>query len=153
MPFLSQSRMTGTTSPFGVSAANPMWKYCFSTRLSPSREALNSGNFVSAATHAFIRKARMVNLTPAFSFSLLSWTRNASRSVMSASSNCVTCGIITQLRARFAPEIFLMRESGFISTAPNFVKSTFGHGGRLSVPPPVNAPAGVAACADIACFT
>ena len=31
---------------------------------------------------------------------------------MSASSNCVTCGIITQLRARFAPEIFLMRDSG-----------------------------------------
>ena len=31
---------------------------------------------------------------------------------MSASSNCVTCGIITQLRARLAPEIFLIRDSG-----------------------------------------
>ena len=34
---------TGTTRPFGVSAAKPMLKYFFSTRLSPSSEALNSG--------------------------------------------------------------------------------------------------------------
>ncbi len=56
---------------------------------------------------------------------------------MSASSNCVTCGIITQLRARLAPEIFLIRDSGFVSTGPNFAKSTVGHGSRLSAPPPV----------------
>ena len=49
---------------------------------------------------------------------------------MSASSNCVTCGIITQLRARLAPEIFLIRDSGCDSTGPNFAKSTFGHGRR-----------------------
>jgi len=33
-----------TTSPFGVSAANAMWKYFLRTRFSPSRLALNSGN-------------------------------------------------------------------------------------------------------------
>ena len=60
---------------------------------------------------------------------------------MSASSNCVTCGIMTQLRARLAPEIFLMRGSGFTSTGPNFAKSTFGQGGRLSPPPAGVAPA------------
>ena len=49
-PFLSASLITGTTRPFGVSAAKPMWKYFFSTRWSPSRLALKSGNFCSAAT-------------------------------------------------------------------------------------------------------
>jgi hypothetical protein len=49
-PFLSASLITGTTRPLGVSAAKPMWKYCFSTSCSPSRLALNSGNFFSAAT-------------------------------------------------------------------------------------------------------
>ena len=63
---------------------------------------------------------------------------------MSASSNCVTCGIITQLRARLAPEIFLIRDSGFASTGPNFAKSTFGHGSRLSEPPPVTPAPGAA---------
>ena len=125
-----------------MSAANPMWKYFFSTRLSPSSDALKSGNLRSAATDALIRNASIVILMPAFSFSLFIWTRNASRSVMSASSNCVTCGIITQLRARLAPEIFLIRDSGFASIAPNFVKSTDGHGSRLSDPPPVTLPAG-----------
>ncbi len=75
---------------------------------------------------------------------------------MSASSNCVTCGIITQLRARFAPEIFLIRDSGFDSTGPNFAKSTVGHGSRLSAPPPVMpAPAAPAAAPapDSACLT
>ena len=33
---------------------------------------------------------------------------------MSASSLLVTCGIVTQLRCRFGPEIFLMRESGLL---------------------------------------
>ncbi len=149
-PFLSQSRTTGTTSPFGVSAAKPRWKYFLSTRLSPSSEALKSGNFFSAATHPFIRNASRVTLIPACSFSLLISTRSASRSVMSASSNCVTCGIITQLRARFAPEIFLMRGSGFTSTGPNFAKSTFGQGGRSRTAPRIDAPP---AGADIACFT
>ena len=72
------------------------------SRLSPSSEALNSGNFFSVATAALIMKASMLTLTPLFSFSLFNCTRNASRSVMSASSWLVTCGIITQLRCRFA---------------------------------------------------
>jgi hypothetical protein len=40
MPFLSASRITGTISPFGVSAAKPTCTYCFSTSWSPSSEAL-----------------------------------------------------------------------------------------------------------------
>ena len=44
-------------------------------------------------------------------------TRRPSRSVMSACSNWVTCGIMAQLRARFAPEIFLMRDRSRRSTA------------------------------------
>ncbi|MNU74658.1 hypothetical protein D3C71_641640 [compost metagenome] len=141
-PFLSTSRMTGTTRPFGVSAAKPMLKYFFRVRFSPlaSSEALNSGNCFSAAALALIRKASMVSLMPAFSFSLFSATRRASRSVMSACSNWVTCGIIAQLRARFAPEIFLMRDSGCTSTSPNLLKSTFGHGSRLRPPPAATVP-------------
>ena len=41
---------------------------------------------VSAATAALIMKANIVTLMPLFSFSLLSCTRNALSSVMSASS-------------------------------------------------------------------
>ena len=119
MPFLSASLITGTISPFGVSAAKPMWKYCLSTSCSPSSEALNSGNFFSAATAALIMKASIVTLTPDFSFSLLVWTRKASSSVMSASSWLVTCGITTQLRCRLAPLIFLMRLRSLRSTGPN----------------------------------
>ena len=59
---------------------------------------------------------------------------------MSASSNCVTCWIITQLRARLAPEIFLMRDSGFASTAPNLAKSTSGTFGKAEPPAPAAAP-------------
>src|SRR5690606_14093533 len=91
-PLRSQSRTTGTTSPLGVSAAKPMWKYFLSVRFSPrsSSEALNSGYFCSATTLAFIRKASMVSLTPVFWFSWLSATRSASSSVTSASSCWVT---------------------------------------------------------------
>src|SRR5579863_1901062 len=64
---------------------------------------------------------------------------------MSASSLFVTCGIMTQLRCRFAPEIFLMRDSGFGSIGPNFEKSTFGHGSRFSSPPPAGAAAATGA--------
>ena len=85
-PFWSALRITGTTSPWGVSAAKPMCQYFFRIRLSPSSEALNSGNFFSVATAALIMNASMLTLTPDFSFSLLNWTRKASRSVMSASS-------------------------------------------------------------------
>ena len=75
-------------------------------------------------------KASIVTLTPLFSFSLLSWTRKASSSVMSASSWLVTCGIITQLRCRLAPLIFLMRLRSLRSTGPNLAKSTCGQASR-----------------------
>src|SRR5690606_9283498 len=81
--------------------------------------------------------------TPDFSFSLLVETRKASSSVMSASSLLVTCGIITQLRARLAPLIFLMRDRSLRSTGPNLAKSTLGHGSR-SRPAP-EPPAGALA--------
>ena len=50
---------------------------------------------------------------------------------MSASSSCVTCGIVTQLRCRFAAESLRIRCSGWISVGPNFAKSISrrrGHG-------------------------
>src|SRR6266403_947728 len=45
---------------------------------------------------------------------------------------------MTQLRCRFAPEIFLIRESGLASTGPNLAKSTCGHGNRPSAAPPAD---------------
>ena len=43
---------------------------------------------------------------------------------MSASSWWVTCGIITQLRARSGPDILLIRESSTRSIGPNFANSS-----------------------------
>jgi hypothetical protein len=63
-PLLSAFLITGTTRPLGVSAAKPMLKYFFSTKLSPSSEELNSGYFCIALTQALIRKASMVSLAP-----------------------------------------------------------------------------------------
>ena len=51
---------------------------------------------------------------------------------------------MTQLRCRFAPESFLIRDSGFTSTGPNFAKSTFGQGSN-SMPMPAPVAAGAAA--------
>ena len=50
-PFLSTSRRTGTSRPRSVSTATPMWTYCLRITASPamSTEALNCGNFLSAA--------------------------------------------------------------------------------------------------------
>ena len=56
----------------------------------------------------------------------------------------MTAGIIAQLRDRLAPEIFLIRDSGCTSIAPNFEKSIFGQGNRSS-PPPDELAAGAAA--------
>src|SRR6267154_36680 len=42
----------------------------------------------------------------------------------------------TQLRCRNPPDSFLMRDSGFASTGPNFAKSTCGHSGRSRTSPP-----------------
>ena len=102
----------------------------------------------------------MVSLLPlpaaiAFAFSLLKLTRSSSSAVISASSNWVTCGIIAQLRARLAPEIFWIRDSGLLSIAPNLAKSTFGHGSKLSPPPAATGTAGARSCSapDITAFT
>ena len=85
--FWSTFLITGTTRPFGVSAAKAMLRYFFSTRFSPSSELLKSGNFFSASSQALIRKASMVIFAPPdFSVSLFSARRKASSSVMSASS-------------------------------------------------------------------
>src|SRR4051812_19505148 len=97
-----------------------------------SSEELNWGNCLSAVTHALIMKASIVSLKPRFSVSAVCALRKASRSVMSASSNCVTCGIEIQLRCRYGPESFWMRGSGLVSTAPNLAKSTSGQAGRLN---------------------
>ncbi len=94
----------------------------------------------------------MVTLTPLFSFSLLNCTRKASRSVMSASSWLVTCGITTQLRCRLAPLIFLMRERSLRSTGPNLAKSTLGQGSRSRpTPEPPAAGAGAFAAWALVC--
>ena len=100
MPFRSTSRMTGTTRPSGVSTATPMWKYFLRIRFSrvSSSDALNTGNSRSAATDAFSRNATMVRRKPCFLASSFISLRNASRSVMSASSWWVTWGMTTQLR-------------------------------------------------------
>jgi hypothetical protein len=62
MPLAPTSRITGTTRPPGVSTAIPMWWYRFRIRLSFSgdSELLTSGNWRSAETAAFIRKASRV---------------------------------------------------------------------------------------------
>ncbi len=108
------------------------------------------GYFLSAATTALMKKASGVTFTPDLAFSSFTLARNASRSVTSASSNCVTCGIITQLRASAGPEIFWMRERAWRSTGPNFAKSTFGHAGKPSSanPPPPCATAGAPAARE-----
>ena len=90
---------------------------------------------MSAATDAATRNDTIVNLTPSRSCSELSCLRQASSSVMSASSLWVTWGIITQLRARFGAEIRWIRERCTRSTGPNFSKSTLGHGSRFSPAP------------------
>src|SRR3569832_1833491 len=77
MPFLSASLMTGTTSPWGVSAAKPMFQYCLMTRLSPSSELLTVGYFFSAATTALIRNASGETFTPALAFAAGAGARGA----------------------------------------------------------------------------
>ena len=71
-------------------------------------------------------KASGVSRTPSCVALPFNATRAISKSVMSASSCCVTCGMLSQLACRRAPEIRWMRDSGLSSTAPNFAKSTSG---------------------------
>src|SRR5467141_1855469 len=154
-PLRSASRITGTTSPSGVSTATPTWSYFLTIRFSPvlSSEALNSGNSFSAFTEAFTRNASMVSLKPPFSATWAFSLRKASSSVMSASSCWVTCGIETQLRCRNPPESFLIRDRGLVSTGPNFAKSTCGHSGRSRTSAPRATTAASAGAPLITPFT
>ncbi len=105
-----------------MSAANPTWKYFFEDEVLARgvERGVEVGNFFSAETTAFMRNASIVSFSPAFSFSLFSATRSASRSVMSASSCCVTCGIIDPVAREVRAGNFLMRDSGAFSVSPNF---------------------------------
>src|ERR1700682_348086 len=60
---------------------------------------------------------------------------------------------MTQLRCRFAPAIFLIRDSGFTSMGPNLAKSTFGHGNRPSAAPPADDAAAPVDAADAPLIT
>src|SRR6202171_6470607 len=60
---------------------------------------------------------------------------------------------MTQLRCRFAPAIFLIRDSGFTSMGPNLAKSTFGHGNRPSAAPPADDAAAPVEAADAPLIT
>ena len=120
------------------------------TSSSPSSEELSSGKRCSAGTQALSSSATIVSFTPDLAISSLVRLRNASSSVMSASSLCVTCGIETQLRCSTGPLMRLMRDSATRSTSPNFSKSTFGQG-RTSNPPTAAPFDGVAAAAGAPC--
>ena len=98
----------------------------------------------ATATSAFSSSATIVSFTPDLAFSSFVRLRNASSSVMSASSLWVTCGIITQLRCSTGPLMRLIRDSGTRSTSPNFSKSTFGQGEACQAADR-GAPAGAAA--------
>ena len=117
-----------------MSAAKPTCTYFFitSSPASASSDASKCGNACSACTQARITNASGVSLMPRAAASSLSCARVASISVMSASSNCVTCGTLTQLACRRGPEIFWMRLSGLRSTGPNAAKSTGGTRGSAA---------------------
>src|SRR5438309_11333859 len=59
----------------------------------------------------------------------------------------------TQLRCKNPPDSFLMRDSGFASTGPNFAKSNCGHSGRSRTSPPRAATAATAGAPLITPFT
>ena len=140
-PLRSASRNTGTISPFGVSTAMPTWTYFLTMRVSPPgpSDALKAGYSASVAATAFVMKASRVMRTPrAAASALIDW-RNASSSVTSASSWLVTWGTFTHARCRCRPEMRLIRDSGRVSTSPNFAKSTAGIG---AIPVPSAAAGG-----------
>ena len=90
-PFLSTSRTTGTTRPFGVSTAIPTCTYFFRMMLSPSwlNDELNCGYVTNADATAFMMNTSGVIFKSDFCFLSISFCslRNASKDVMSASSN------------------------------------------------------------------
>ena len=74
-----------------------------------------------------MKKASGVSLTPRLVAARPSGVaRVSSSAVMSASSCWVTWGMLSQAACSRGPEIFCTRDSGLISTGPNFAKSTTG---------------------------
>ena len=148
--FWSTFLMTGTSRPSGVSTAKPMFTYFLRMIALPlgASELLKSGSSLSRCAQDLSSSGRMVSLTPAFSATAFCAVRNASSSVISAESNCVTCGTFSQLRCRLAAPTCIRRVIGTSSTAPNLLKSTSGIGG---IPLPAVTPAAGAALAFCSC--
>ena len=136
MSLRSASRTTGTIRPLGVSAAKPMWMYFLRTRFSPLgiQRRIESREVMQRPHAGADDEGQRRELDALLGGLLLSLPRSSSRSVMSASSNCVTCGRFTQLACSRAPEIFWMRVSGLVSTGPKAAKSTTGTLGRPRPP-------------------
>ncbi len=117
-----------------MSAAKPRCRYFLNTRFCPlaSSEALKFGNCAMTFAQARAMKASGVSLMPRLAARSLSDVRSFSSSVMSASSCCVTCGMLTQAACSRVPEIFWMRPSGLTSTGPKAAKSTSGTRGSAA---------------------
>ncbi|CSI82549.1 Uncharacterised protein [Vibrio cholerae] len=66
---------TGTTRPFGVSTAIPMFTYFFRIKLSPSsdREELNAGKASSAFAAAFMMNTSGVIFIPVSRFASIAF--------------------------------------------------------------------------------
>jgi len=91
----SALRTTGTTRPFSVSTAMPMWMACFSTMASSTTEALRAGVSRRARTTAWTMKGRKVSATPWLSWKLpLLRARSFTTSLMSASATVPTWGLV-----------------------------------------------------------
>ena len=125
MFFRSTSRITGTSRPFSVSTAMPMWTYFLRTTssLAMSIDALNCGNTLSADATTFSAIAVIVSLPPAASTRLAYFCRSASRSVMSALSPCVTCGTVDHAVAMRSAVLRRTARIGWRSTSPHLLKS------------------------------
>ena len=124
-----------------------MFTYWRTIRLAPSgsRAELKRGNSASARTQARMMNASGVSLTPAPCALSFKPARSCSSSVMSASSNCVTWGMLTQLACRRGPDILWIRDNGSVLTGPYCAKSTAGTAGKAVVPGAAVAAAAVVA--------
>ncbi|MNF88695.1 hypothetical protein D3C84_711940 [compost metagenome] len=114
-------------------------------------ELLKSGSSLSRCAHDLSSSGSTVSLTPAFSATAFWAIRNASSSVISAESNCVTCGTFSQLRCRLAAPACIRRVIGTSSISPKRLKSTTGTGGMSA--PPVAPAAGASLALSIMALT
>ena len=97
MLFLSTSRITGTSRPRSVSTATPMWIDFLKTisLFARSTDALNCGNCAGRRRRPSARRRSRSACRRPFRLRSIC-LRSASRSVMSAMSCWVTCGIDTR---------------------------------------------------------